>query len=212
MRPVDQIYDMLFSDRDGVTVFDAQEQSTHGVKHNIGVWLEQYRQLVANTVLASAAIDHNAQQETAYKIPGPYEIAMAFGAANVASGKFENPGAAMASAWAAVPEFYQARDQYLNETVPIFYGGEIPEPTPLTNEPIGGLVTEGMLSTEHEFALSRAMAATSMRPPETHDELMQFLAGTPKEYWGMKYPAKDVRAWEDKHRRYPPSVVNADHD
>lgn len=60
--------------------------------------------------------------ETSYKIPGPYDIAMAFGAAMVASGKCETIGAAMAQAWMAIPEFYQARDIYLRDMVPMIYG------------------------------------------------------------------------------------------
>jgi hypothetical protein len=197
MRPVDQIYDMLFSTSEsGFAVFDAADQTTKGVKHRLGVWVEQYRQLVANM---NIAVDEGVAVQQPYKIPGPYEIALTIGAALAASGKYENPGAAMAAAWASVPEFYQARDQYLNETVPIFYGGEIPEPTPLTNEPIGGLVTEGMFTPEHEFALSRAMAATSMRPPETQEELMQFLSHTPEEHRGDKFPDQQVAKWERDH-------------
>jgi hypothetical protein len=57
-----------------------------------------------------------------YAIPGPYDIAMAFGPAALASGRFENIGAAMAAAWFAIPEFYQARDQYLTQIAPAFYG------------------------------------------------------------------------------------------
>lgn len=57
-----------------------------------------------------------------YKIPGPYEIAMTYGAALAASGKVDSLPAAMLQAWAAVPEFYKARDWYLSEFAPMRMG------------------------------------------------------------------------------------------
>ena len=62
-----------------------------------------------------------------YHIPGPYEIALTLGAALAGSGRFESPGAALQAAWFAVPEFYQARDRYLLEMVPVIYGGLSPD-------------------------------------------------------------------------------------
>lgn len=61
-------------------------------------------------------------QAPAYTIPGPYDLALAFGAAFVASGKVDSIEAAMGQAWAAVPAFYAARDMYLREIVPVIYG------------------------------------------------------------------------------------------
>lgn len=55
-----------------------------------------------------------------YKIPGPYEIAMALAPAFVAKG-LDGP-AAMGAAWAVVPEFYKARDWYVNEFAPMRMG------------------------------------------------------------------------------------------
>lgn len=57
----------------------------------------------------------------AYHVPGPYEIAMTFGAALASTGQYATPGAAMAAAWMSVPEFYQARDAYLSEIVPLWF-------------------------------------------------------------------------------------------
>lgn len=57
-----------------------------------------------------------------YAIPGPYDIAMAFGPALAMSGRYETIGAAMAAAWFSVPEFYQARDEYLRDIAPLRFG------------------------------------------------------------------------------------------
>ena len=64
-----------------------------------------------------------------YHVPGPYEIAMTYGAALVSAGKYDgsNVGAAMHAAWAAVPEFYKARDFYLTQIVPVVFGGASPQ-------------------------------------------------------------------------------------
>lgn len=62
-----------------------------------------------------------------YHIPGPYEIALAVGAALAASGRYETPGGAMAAAWASIPEFYFGRDMYLKEIAPAAFGQSPPE-------------------------------------------------------------------------------------
>lgn len=59
-----------------------------------------------------------------YKIPGPYEIALLYGAALVASGKYDNVGAAMGAAWAAVPEFFVGRDLFTQQIGPMYFGME----------------------------------------------------------------------------------------
>lgn len=59
---------------------------------------------------------------TPYHIPGPYEIALAVGAALASSGLYATPGAAMVAAWSAVPDFFDGRDFYLTELVPARYG------------------------------------------------------------------------------------------
>lgn len=69
-----------------------------------------------------------------YKIPGPYEIAMTYGAALAASGKVDSLPAAMIQAWAAVPEFYKARDWYLNEFAPMRMGVAMSPPEGETND------------------------------------------------------------------------------
>lgn len=66
-------------------------------------------------------------QPAPYAIPGPYDIAMAFGAAALATGKYDSPGAAMTAAWMAVPEFYMARDSYLRDMAPMFFPAAPPE-------------------------------------------------------------------------------------
>ena len=57
-----------------------------------------------------------------YHVPGPYEIALQLGCALAGTGRYETPGAALQAAWMAVPEFYQGRDTYLRDIVPMFYG------------------------------------------------------------------------------------------
>lgn len=57
-----------------------------------------------------------------YKIPGPYDVAMASGPALMASGKYETPGAAWSAAWMNVPEFYIGRDAYLREGAALYTG------------------------------------------------------------------------------------------
>lgn len=54
-----------------------------------------------------------------YHIPGPYEIALAVGAALATSGKYETPGAALEAAWMALPEYWTGRDRYMTEMVPM---------------------------------------------------------------------------------------------
>lgn len=56
-----------------------------------------------------------------YHIPGPYEIALAIGAALASSGTYATPGAAMTAAWLAVPEFFAGRDTYLRDLAPILF-------------------------------------------------------------------------------------------
>lgn len=56
-----------------------------------------------------------------YHVPGPYEIALAVGAALATSGRYDTPGAAMAAAWVSVPEFFAGRDLYLRDIVPILF-------------------------------------------------------------------------------------------
>lgn len=69
----------------------------------------------------------------AYKIPGPYDVAMASGPALMASGKYETPGAAWSAAWMSVPEFYIGRDAYIGYGASLYLsppectpGGEMP--------------------------------------------------------------------------------------
>lgn len=68
------------------------------------------------------------QAAAGYKVPGPYDIAMAFGPALLASGRFDNAEGAMAAAWFAVPAFYAGRDAYLAEMVPALYGRSALDP------------------------------------------------------------------------------------
>lgn len=85
---------------------------------------DQARGLVAS-VLAGlvASLDAGDVKAAApYAMPGPYDIAMAFGAAAVASGNYQTVEGAMAAGWAAVPAFYAARDQYVSEIAPAIYG------------------------------------------------------------------------------------------
>lgn len=63
----------------------------------------------------------------AYKIPGPYDIAMAFGAAAVMSGKYESIEAAMGAAWAAIPGFWNGRDLYQTQIGPMYFGASTAE-------------------------------------------------------------------------------------
>jgi hypothetical protein len=57
----------------------------------------------------------------AYHVPGPYEIALTVGAALCSTGKFDTPGAALAQAWASIPEFYIGRDAYLTSIAPVVF-------------------------------------------------------------------------------------------
>lgn len=67
-------------------------------------------------------------EKPAYHIPGPYEIALTVGAALCSTGRYETPGAALAAAWTAVPEYFQGRDFYLGHIVPIMYGSPKEDP------------------------------------------------------------------------------------
>lgn len=58
----------------------------------------------------------------AYKIPGPYDIALAMGPAMAATGRFDTPGAAWVAAWGSIPEFYAGRDFFQKELAPILFG------------------------------------------------------------------------------------------
>lgn len=78
------------------------------------------QQLVAR--LVQQLLDAADLAPAGYDVPGPYDLALAFGQAFVASGKVDSIEAAMGQAWAAVPAFYAARDMYLRDIVPVIYG------------------------------------------------------------------------------------------
>lgn len=57
-----------------------------------------------------------------YYQPGPNEIALALGAGLAASGGYrENPGVVWGIAWASVPNFYLARDNYVKRIAPVIF-------------------------------------------------------------------------------------------
>ncbi len=53
--------------------------------------------------------------------PTPDQLAVAFAAALMMTGKYETPAAAIYAAWAAVPEFYVARLMYAEKIAPMFF-------------------------------------------------------------------------------------------
>lgn len=58
---------------------------------------------------------------TAIIPPKPDDLAVAFAAALMMTGKYESPGAAIHAAWAAVPEFYLGRKMYAEQIAPMFF-------------------------------------------------------------------------------------------
>jgi hypothetical protein len=73
-----------------------------------------------------------AQKPAPYTIPGPYDLAVAFGQAAVAGGRFENIEAAMESAWCAIPAFWAGRDRYVREIAPaLVFGQAMAAPAPV---------------------------------------------------------------------------------
>lgn len=78
--------------------------------------------LIAERHTKTAAVLNPSKAEKPYHIPGPYEIALAVGAALVTTGKYDTPGAALDAAWMAVPEYFTGRDRYLAEMVPMMRG------------------------------------------------------------------------------------------
>lgn len=60
--------------------------------------------------------------------PKPDDLAIAFAAALMMSGKYENPGSAIGAAWAAVPEFYLSRQHYAEQIAPMFFVSKTSEP------------------------------------------------------------------------------------
>lgn len=197
MRPVDELYLALF----GAEEVDAELHHTR--KKIIGDFLTDYQKIISEATLKGSP------DPAPYKIPGPYEIALTFGTALAASGKYESPGAAMDAAWMAVPEFFQARDRYLTEMVPMFYGGTSAtgEIQPMENLPIGGAILDGELTSEHEWGVSRAMRAMNIQPPQTPEQKLAFLADTREENKGPNFPHEEVEAYIQRTQ-----AVNADHD
>lgn len=59
--------------------------------------------------------------ETVILPPKPDDLAIAFGAALMMTGKYETPGAAATAAWFAIPDFYMARETYAREIAPMFF-------------------------------------------------------------------------------------------
>lgn len=85
---------------------------------------------MAAPVIVTPRPDDPPKVTSDYPIPGPYEIALQLGCALASTGRYETPGAAMHAAWTAVPEFFQGRDFYLRQIVPIVYGQAAPPATP----------------------------------------------------------------------------------
>lgn len=61
-------------------------------------------------------------EQSAVIPPKPDDLAIAFAAAMLASGRYgDDPSAAIYAAWAAVPHFYTARENYAAEIAPMFF-------------------------------------------------------------------------------------------
>lgn len=73
-----------------------------------------------------------------YHIPGPYEIALAVGAALAGSGRYDTPGAALQAGWAAVPEFFAGRDYYVQVLAPGIYAAGQASPLSQEDSYVGG--------------------------------------------------------------------------
>lgn len=53
--------------------------------------------------------------------PKPDELAVAYGAALMQSGRYESAEAAIIAAWWAVPHFYTGRYEYMRTIAPMFF-------------------------------------------------------------------------------------------
>lgn len=53
--------------------------------------------------------------------PAPDEIAVAFAAALLGTGRYENADAAIGAAWSAVPHYYMWRETYSEKIAPMFF-------------------------------------------------------------------------------------------